>query len=75
MTFDLEDIIRRANEAYFAQTKVGIPESIRLSLREKYQDKIIDDDLPDCYGMTEDERLDSSVHGQADPINRERDRI
>ena len=62
MTFDLEDIIRRANEAYFAQTTLGIPESIRLRLRAKYRDEIIDHDPPDRYGMTEDERLDNPRH-------------
>ena len=33
MTFDLEDAIRRANEAYFASKGVGIPESIKRPAR------------------------------------------
>ena len=71
MKFDLKEIIQRANEAYFAQTQVGIPDSIRLKLRQKYADEF-DIDPPDLYGMTDDERLDSPTHGLADELNRRR---
>ena len=71
MSFDFFAELRRITEAHLAQTQVGIPDSIRLKLRQKYADEF-DIDPPDRYGMTEDERLDDPRRGQAESINRER---
>ena len=70
MTFDFFNELRRITDAYLAQTQVGIPESIK-----KHDD--IDDYEPDWYGdgMEDIDRYaDDPRHGQAEAINKERDR-
>ena len=47
----------------------GLPPLKPEILKRKYADDI-DDYEPDCYNMTDDERLDDPRHGLADELNR-----
>ena len=58
--FDLESIIRRANEAYFAANMPGIP----WSLLKKNQIDEAADEEPIDWTRNEDERLDDPRHDQ-----------
>ena len=86
MTFNLFAEIRRATEFYLAQTTVGIPKSIqRVKCLDCDQEDFAggfcynhwreaskfdrDDYEPDRH-QSEDARLDSEQHGQAEGLNR-----
>ena len=60
MSFDFFAELIRITEAHLAQTQIGIPDSIRLKLRQKYADEF-DIDPPDRF-QDEDERLDDPRH-------------
>ena len=63
MTFDIEEEIRRATEAWLAANSVGVPESI---MKKELLD--VDDYEPDWYeeedstDWPDDERLDDPRH-------------